>query len=95
MSDTQHQGLHVEASDKAAPVNRYASVPAWRAVDDYFTTALVTEDAALVAARGSGAKTTMPNAEIVALTRVSVVAALSSSPRCSGRIMAFSPVSGA
>ena len=64
MSDTQHEGLNVEASDKAAPVNRYASVPAWRAVDDYFTTALVTEDAALVAARGSGAKTTMPNAEV-------------------------------
>lgn len=47
-------------------MNRYASDPAWRAVDDYFTESLVTEDAALVAARESGAATTMPNAELAA-----------------------------
>lgn len=51
-------------SDETPPVNRYSSDPAWRAVDDYFTEALVAEDAALVAARESGADTTMPNAEV-------------------------------
>lgn len=45
--------------------NRYDAAPAWRAVDDYFAT-LVDEDAALVAARESGARTTMPNAEVAA-----------------------------
>jgi predicted O-methyltransferase YrrM len=48
------------------PVNRYASAPAWRAVDAYFSEALVAEDAALVSARESGARTTMPNAEVAA-----------------------------
>lgn len=45
--------------------NRYDAAPAWRVVDDYFAT-LVDEDAALVAARESGARTTMPNAEVAA-----------------------------
>ncbi|MBT0771551.1 O-methyltransferase [Kineosporia sp. J2-2] len=49
-----------------APVNRYDSSPAWRTVDDYFTAELVPEDDALVAARDSGARTTMPNAEVAA-----------------------------
>lgn len=53
-------------SDDNTPVNRYASEPAWRAVDGYFTQSLVPEDAALVAARDSGAQTTMPNAEVAA-----------------------------
>lgn len=47
-------------------MNRYASAPAWRAVDDYFTAALVGEDAALAEARESGVRTTMPNAEVAA-----------------------------
>lgn len=46
--------------------NRYPAATEWFAVDDYFTTALVAEDAALVAARDSGAATTMPNAEVAA-----------------------------
>lgn len=46
------------------PVNRYPSAPEWREVDDYFTGALVREDEALVAARESSARTTMPNAEV-------------------------------
>lgn len=50
--------------DETSPVHRYPSDPAWRAVDDYFSDALVAEDAALVAARESGADTTMPNAEV-------------------------------
>lgn len=53
-------------ADETPQVNRYASAPAWRAVDDYFTESLVTEDAALVAARDSGAETTMPHAEVAA-----------------------------
>ncbi|MGJ3507917.1 O-methyltransferase [Enemella sp. A6] len=50
----------------ATPVNRYASDPQWRAVDEYFTETLVAEDEALVGARDSGARTTMPNAEVAA-----------------------------
>ncbi|QCR39187.1 O-methyltransferase [Microbacterium sp. SGAir0570] len=52
--------------DSTAPANRYASAPAWRAVDDYFTDALVREDDALASARQSGERTTMPNAEVAA-----------------------------
>ncbi len=55
-----------DVDGQVVPVNRYASEPAWRAVDDYFTEALVGEDEALVAARASGAATTMPNAEVAA-----------------------------
>jgi predicted O-methyltransferase YrrM len=47
-------------------VNRYESLAAWREVDDYFTDALVREDEALIAARLSGARTTMPDAEVAA-----------------------------
>jgi predicted O-methyltransferase YrrM len=47
-----------------APVNRYESPAAWRDVDGYFSNLLVPEDDALVAARESGAATTMPNAEV-------------------------------
>lgn len=36
----------------------------WNAVDDYFTAALVPQDEALVAARASGARTTLPGAEV-------------------------------
>src|SRR5690625_1425691 len=46
--------------------NRYESPVAWREVDDYFTNSLVREDEALVEARLSGARTTMPNAEVAA-----------------------------
>lgn len=52
--------------EQTPPVNRYTSESAWRAVDDYFTEALVVEDAALIAARESGTETTMPNAEVAA-----------------------------
>lgn len=48
------------------PVNRFDSLPAWREVDDYFADALAAEDDTLVAARESGAATTMPNAEVSA-----------------------------
>ncbi len=61
-SDTSGTGTDGDA----VPVNRYASDSAWRAVDDYFAAALVGEDEALVAARESGAATTMPNAEVAA-----------------------------
>jgi len=55
------------ADEKAeAPQNRYESPSAWRDVDDYFTSTLVEEDEALVEARLSGARTTMPNAEVAA-----------------------------
>lgn len=50
----------------AAPANRYASAPEWRAVDDYFAGALVGEDDALARARESSARTTMPHAEVAA-----------------------------
>lgn len=53
-------------TDEAPPANRYATAPAWRAVDEYLTGSLVTEGAALVPARESGAGTTMPNAEVAA-----------------------------
>ena len=54
------------AVESSAPVNRYASAPAWRAVDEYFADALVGEDDALALARESGERTTMPNAEVAA-----------------------------
>lgn len=50
----------------STPANHYESAAAWRAVDDYFVSELVPEDAALVSARESGAETTMPNAEVAA-----------------------------
>ncbi len=52
--------------DAAGPtvINRYESPAAWRDVDAYFSALLVPEDDALVAARESGAATTMPNAEV-------------------------------
>ncbi|MFT4044865.1 MAG: O-methyltransferase [Gordonia sp. (in: high G+C Gram-positive bacteria)] len=53
-----------ETSLNSAPVNRYESTAAWNEVDDYFTSHLTPEDQALVAARESGAHTTMPNAEV-------------------------------
>lgn len=46
--------------------HRYESAAAWREVDAYFTEALVSEDAALAAARESSARTTMPDAEVAA-----------------------------
>ncbi len=42
----------------------YASAEAWREVDAYFVDTLVPEDGALVSARRSGARTTMPQAEV-------------------------------
>lgn len=48
------------------PESRHSSAPAWRAVDQYFTDALITEDGALVAARESCSRTTMPNAAVAA-----------------------------
>ncbi|MFC4140363.1 MULTISPECIES: O-methyltransferase [unclassified Microbacterium] len=47
-------------------INRYAAPAEWHAVDEYFAGELVHEDDALVAARESGAETTMPNAEVAA-----------------------------
>lgn len=44
--------------------NRYESPAAWRDVDDYFAAALIPQDDALLAARESGAQTTLPNAEV-------------------------------
>lgn len=48
------------------PINRYEATSAWHSVDTYFTSTLVREDGALIAARESGAATTMPNAEVAA-----------------------------
>jgi predicted O-methyltransferase YrrM len=42
----------------------YASEEAWREVDAYFVDTLVPEDGALVSARVSGVRTTMPQAEV-------------------------------
>ncbi|WOF22575.1 hypothetical protein N8K70_14425 [Microbacterium betulae] len=42
------------------------STLAWHAVDSYSAATLVDEDHALVEARVSGARTTMPNAEVAA-----------------------------
>lgn len=53
-------------SDQTPPPNRYASLAAWREVDDYFVEQLVAEDDALITARRSGTDTTMPNAEVAA-----------------------------
>lgn len=53
-------------SDETPSANRYASLAAWRAVDDYFADALAHEDAALVEARESSAATTLPHAEVSA-----------------------------
>ncbi|RZU60961.1 O-methyltransferase [Zhihengliuella halotolerans] len=55
-----------DSPEATVPVNRYASAQAWRDVDAYFTAELVNEDSALVTARESGARTTMPNAEVAA-----------------------------
>lgn len=52
--------------ERTTPVNRYDSTVAWREVDEYFISHLTPEDDALVAARESGADTTMPNAEVAA-----------------------------
>ncbi|WP_228282400.1 O-methyltransferase [Brevibacterium atlanticum] len=52
--------------EHATSVNRYDSTAAWREVDDYFIAHLTPEDAVLIAARESGADTTMPNAEVAA-----------------------------
>lgn len=59
-------GSGAAAPAENVPVNRYASTEAWREVDEHFTAALTPEDDALVAARESGADTTMPNAEVAA-----------------------------
>jgi predicted O-methyltransferase YrrM len=64
MSDAAADDLSTDVSGQVAPPNRYVSAPAWRAVDDYYAGALVAEDDALVAARESGSRTTMPNAEV-------------------------------
>lgn len=64
MSD--QNAAHAEDLEATAPVNRYASSSAWRAVDAYFTDTLVQEDEALEHARQSGARTTMPHAEVAA-----------------------------
>jgi len=44
----------------------YSSKASWRDVDDYFVGTLVAEDEALQGARSSGAKTSMPQAEVAA-----------------------------
>lgn len=66
MSDGSLDPLSTEGSGLVAPANRYVAVRSWRAVDDYFTGALVPEDAALGEARDSGRRTTMPHAEVAA-----------------------------
>ena len=66
MGETEEDALKAGPAGLAVPVNRYAAAPAWRAVDDYFTAALVPEDTALIAARESGSDTTMPHAEVAA-----------------------------
>ena len=53
-------------SESSAPANRYPAVDEWQAIDRYFTDTLVGEDDALIAARRSGAATSMPNAEVAA-----------------------------
>lgn len=53
-------------TDGVTPVNHYPSDPAWREVDAYFAETLLAEDDVLVAARDSGAETTMPHAEVAA-----------------------------
>ena len=58
--------MSTDGSDGKALVNRYAATSAWRSVDQYFASALVDEDEALIAARESGPRTTMPNAEVAA-----------------------------
>jgi predicted O-methyltransferase YrrM len=42
----------------------YRSEPEWGAVDDFFVSALVREDAALLAARGASAEAGLPNGEV-------------------------------
>ncbi|MFC4244632.1 O-methyltransferase [Gryllotalpicola reticulitermitis] len=64
MTDEHAAVQRPASSEPMVPVNRYASLASWRDVDDYFADALVDEDAALAAARDSGAETTMPNAEV-------------------------------
>ncbi|UNX56400.1 class I SAM-dependent methyltransferase [Georgenia sp. TF02-10] len=59
---TGHDGAPTPGQDP--PANRYGSLPAWRAVDDYFVRSLVAEDEVLAAARESGRSTTMPGAEV-------------------------------
>lgn len=66
MSDIRRDQLGAEAPVEAATAIRYASAPAWRAVDDYFMAALVPEDAALVAARESGIHTPMRKPDFAA-----------------------------
>ncbi|WP_420096680.1 hypothetical protein [Brevibacterium sediminis] len=53
-------------SESSAPANRYPAADEWQAVDRYFTDTLVGEDDALIAARRSGAATSMSNAEVAA-----------------------------
>src|SRR5690625_2282455 len=53
-------------SSPATPAKREEFATAWRDVDAYFTKALITEDEALIQARESSAKTTLPNAEVAA-----------------------------
>ncbi|MDR2997348.1 MAG: class I SAM-dependent methyltransferase, partial [Microbacterium sp.] len=55
-----------EAEAPETLINRYAASAEWHAVDAYFADELVHEDDALIAARESGAETTMPNAEVAA-----------------------------
>lgn len=53
-----------DMSEHHAPLSRSESAAAWSEVDQYFADALITEDAALSAARRSGTQTTMPHAEV-------------------------------
>ncbi len=53
-----------QTSPGPVPINRYETAAAWNEVDEYFSNLLTPEDHALVAARESGAETTMPNAEV-------------------------------
>lgn len=55
---------HESADDRL--VYRDESSAAWRAVDEYFASALALEDHSLVVARRSSAGTTMPNVEVTA-----------------------------
>lgn len=73
-------------------VNRYRAEDRWRDVDTYFTEALVDEDAALVEARLSGARTTMPNAEVAA--NQGALLALIARIRSARRVLEFGTLAG-
>jgi predicted O-methyltransferase YrrM len=55
---------HSSAGTAGSGPHVYPAAPEWRAVDEFFGAVLALEDEALAAARESGARTTMPQAEV-------------------------------